>query len=106
MKGSFRYRLGQVVNSTECIVLATPIRPDPIDNASIVVTMFEIYEKTRVNLSISWDYLNATYGDVSSYEVIVTKEPLSALDSVDTAVSVIFRTSETPSLNVSWSNVV
>ena len=101
MKGSFRYRLGQMVDSTDCVVDARPVRPDPIDNSSIVVTMFEIYEKTRVNLSISWEHPTATYGDVSRYELIVTKVPLSAMDSVDTAVSVIFKNSGTPVLNVS-----
>ena len=84
-------------------MIATPVRPDPIDNTSVVVTMFEIYEKTRVNLSVSWEHPNATYGDVLSYEFIVTKEPLRALDSSDTAVSVIFRTSGTLMLNVSLS---
>lgn len=105
VKGSFRYRLGQMVDSTDCVVDGRPVRPDPIDNSSIVVTMFEIYEKTRVNLSISWEHPNATYGDVSGYEVIVAKEPLSAMDSIDTAVSVIFRNSGTLMLNVSLSNV-
>ena len=101
MKESYRYRINQMVDSTDCVVLATPTRPDPIDNSSIVVKMFEIYEKTRVNLSVSWEHPNATYGDVSSYEVIVTKEPLSVLDSIDTAVSVVFRTSGTLMQNVS-----
>ena len=106
VKGSFRYRLGRMIDSTDCVVVSTPVRPDPIDNASVIVTFFEIYEKNKVNLSISWEHPNATYGDVSSYEVIVTKVPLSALDSIDTAVSVIFRTSGTFTLNVSWLSVL
>ena len=93
-----------MIDSTDCVVLATPVRPDPIDNTSIIVTFFEIYEKNKVNLSISWEHPNATYGNVSSYEIIVTKVPLSVLDSIDTAVFVIFRTSGELMLNVSWSN--
>ena len=89
-----------MVDSTDCVVAATPVRPDPIDNASIIVTIFDIYEKNKVNLRISWELPNATYGDVLSYEMIVTKVPLSALDSIDTAVSVIFRTSGTLKLKV------
>ena len=89
------------MDSTECVVDASPVRPEPIDNTSIIVMVFEIFEKTRVNLSVSWEHPNATYGDVLSYEVIVTKEPLSELDSIDTAVSVIFTTSGTPTINVS-----
>jgi hypothetical protein len=96
-----------MVDSTDCVESAKPVRPDPIDNTSIVVTMFEIYEKTRVNLSISWEHPNATYGDVSAYEVVVTKEPLNAQDSIDTAISVIFRNLETLNdmQNVSLSDV-
>ena len=90
------------MDSTECVVDASPVRPEPIDNTSIIVMVFEIFEKTRVNLSVSWEHPNATYGDVLSYEVIVTKEPLSELDSIDTAVSVIFTTSGTPTINVSY----
>ena len=53
-----------------------------------------------MNLNIAWEHPNATYGDVLSYEVVVTKEPLSEMESIDSAVSVIFTFSGTPTLNV------
>ena len=101
MKREFFYRRGQMVDSTDCVVDASPVRPEPIDSATIIVAVFKIYERNRLNLSISWEHPNATYGEVSGYDVIITKEPLSEHDSIDTAASVIFRNSGTPSPNVS-----
>ena len=89
-----------MVNSSECVLDASPVRPEPISNSSISLTLFEIYDKAKVHLNISWEHPTATYGDVSSYEVVVTKEPLNEMESVDMAASVIYRNSETLSLNV------
>ena len=94
-----------MVNSTDCILDASPVRPEPISNSSISLALFEIYDKTKVHLNISWKHPTATYGYVASYEVIVTKEPLNEMDNVDMAVPVIYRNSETLSLNVSLNHV-
>ena len=70
---------------------ASPIPPEPITN--INVSIFDISADSKINFTIAWLQPENSYGEIKSYELIVTKEALSGLDSAEptSSESVIFR---------------
>lgn len=103
MKRTLTHRLGQFVNIAECLLDATPATPEPIASANVNVSMFEILANYKINFSIAWMQPNATYGAVTAYEVVVTKDPLVGEDSTESS-AVIFRNTGTFMFNVSNHN--
>lgn len=95
MKRTQTYRLSQFLHRADCVVEATPISPEPVENSDIDISTFEITTDNRVNFSIAWLNPNATYGEATGYEVVVTKYPLMGLDSIESSGAVIFRNSGT-----------
>ena len=93
MKRPFTYRLSQFLHTNHCVVDTRPLSPDPVEKNTVNISAFEISDTTNINLTISWLHPNATFGFITAYEVIVTKDPLVGQESAVSSASVIFSSS-------------
>ena len=63
----------------ECMLDTSPEAPSSVEEESIVVSRFEV-SGNKLNLNMSWAPPEVTYGNITSYEVKITREPLPAGD--------------------------
>ena len=61
-----------------CLEKARPSPPDPVVGNLVVVNKFTIDPNNRLFLNFSWELPDATYGNVSAYQVRVLHMPVSS----------------------------
>ena len=104
MKRHLSYRLSQFLHTNFCVLDVRPLQPNTIDKDTINIPVFEISNTTNINLTISWMHPTTTYGLITAYEVIVTKDPLIGQIDVMSSASVIYTSSGTLTASVSCNN--
>ncbi len=92
----------QVPDWRECTIDTLPDAPSTIAEVSIAVSDFSI-SGDGLNFSMSWSPPNVTYGSITSYDVLVTRDPFPpGSDSATSSIATVY--SAEVCINMWYSN--